>query len=151
MLTLQAISKSLIAIMQKTKNTYEKDFVLWTEETATNLKNKDFEALDLPNLIEEVKSLGKNDRRSLKSFIRQILVHKFKIKYVANPNNINHWNEEIANFQAEIETLLEDSPSLKNRLQEYLENQYPKAIRQFNKKYPQYQVQKDFTIEDILN
>ena len=59
--------------------------------------------------------------------------------------------KSIANFQAEIETLLEDSPSLKNLLQQYLENQYPKAIRQFNKKYPQYQVQKDFTIEDIFN
>ncbi len=137
--------------MQRKKTAYNKDFVLWTEETVTNLKNRNFEALDLLNLIEEVASLGKNDRRSIKSFIRQILVHKFKIKYVADPDNINHWQEEIANFQAEIEILLEDSPSLKNRLQEYFDNQYPKAIRQFNKKYPQYQVQKDFTIEDILN
>ena len=67
--TLQAMSKSLIAIMQKTKNTYEKDFVIWTEQIVSHLKNKDFDALDLPNLIEEVKSLGKNDWRSLKSFI----------------------------------------------------------------------------------
>lgn len=139
--------------MQKatTNTTYEQDFALWIEETVTNLKNKDFKALDLKNLIEEVESLGKNDQRSLKSFIRQILVHRFKIKYVADRNNIGHWNEEIANFQAEIETLLEDSPSLKTKLQEYLEDQYPKAIRQFNKKYPQYRVEHKFNIEDVLN
>ncbi|MDJ0577031.1 MAG: DUF29 domain-containing protein [Xenococcaceae cyanobacterium MO_234.B1] len=139
--------------MQKatTNTTYEQDFALWIEETVTNLKNKDFKALDLKNLIEEVESLGKNDQRSLKSSIRQILVHRFKIKYVADPNSIGHWNEEIANFQAEIETLLQDSPSLKRKLPEYLEDQYPKAIRQFNKKYPQYQVEKDFSISDILD
>ncbi|MDJ0535480.1 MAG: DUF29 domain-containing protein [Xenococcaceae cyanobacterium MO_207.B15] len=132
------------------KTKYEKDFALWIEETVSNLRNKNFKALDLKNLIEEVESLGKNEQRSLKSFIRQILVHKFKLKYVADPYNIGHWNEEIANFQAEMETLLEDSPSLKTKLPEYLEDQYPKAIRQFNKKYPQYKVEKEFTIADIV-
>ena len=36
---------------------YEEDFLLWSEDTAAKLKARDFENIDLENLIEEVESL----------------------------------------------------------------------------------------------
>ena len=44
---------------------YEQDFLLWSEETAAKLRARDFENLDLENLIEEVESLGRSDRKEL--------------------------------------------------------------------------------------
>jgi len=39
---------------------YEQDLLLWTEETIRHLKAKNFDELDLDNLIEEIESLGRS-------------------------------------------------------------------------------------------
>ncbi|MTJ11483.1 DUF29 domain-containing protein [Anabaena sp. UHCC 0187] len=50
----------------KTKNPqilqllYEQDFYAWVEQTADLLKSRNWEILDLENLIEEVVDLGKS-------------------------------------------------------------------------------------------
>ena len=46
-------------ISTKSSNLYDRDFLLWTEETISNLKTGDFKQLDINNLIEEIDSLGK--------------------------------------------------------------------------------------------
>lgn len=38
---------------------YEKDILLWVEDTVSKLRNQDFENLDLKNLIEEIRHLQK--------------------------------------------------------------------------------------------
>lgn len=38
---------------------YETDFYAWTQEQAKLLKHHQWNQLDLPNLIEEIESLGK--------------------------------------------------------------------------------------------
>ncbi len=45
------------------KSLYETDFLLWTEETIAKLKARDFDHVDLENLIEEIESLGKSDKK----------------------------------------------------------------------------------------
>ncbi|WP_293119142.1 DUF29 family protein [Moorena sp. SIO4G3] len=37
---------------------YDQDFVLWTETTCQQLKTRNFDELDIDNLIEEIASLG---------------------------------------------------------------------------------------------
>jgi len=46
-----------------TTATYETDFYTWTVQQADLLRNEEFEELDLPNLIEEIESMGKSQRR----------------------------------------------------------------------------------------
>src|SRR6266571_2129655 len=41
-------------------NLYEQDFYLWIQEQATTLGAREFEALDIPHLIEEMRDLGNN-------------------------------------------------------------------------------------------
>jgi hypothetical protein len=56
---------------------YDEDFLLWTEEQAAALrraKGSDL-TLDWENLAEEIESLGKSDRRELRSQITRILRH----------------------------------------------------------------------------
>ncbi len=49
----------------RTKSLYDRDILLWIEDTVTKLRNRNFEDLDIENLIEEVKSLGRSERREL--------------------------------------------------------------------------------------
>jgi hypothetical protein len=44
---------------------YDTDFYQWTQTQAAALRQKDFAALDLANLAEEIDSLGKSDRRAI--------------------------------------------------------------------------------------
>ncbi len=63
------------------KELYARDFVAWCENTATNLKVRQFDALDLDNLIEEIESLAKRDRRELQSRLDVLLNHLLKRCY----------------------------------------------------------------------
>ena len=49
------------------KSLYESDFLLWTQDTIAKLKAKDFDHVDLENLIEEIESLGSSYRDELES------------------------------------------------------------------------------------
>jgi hypothetical protein len=46
---------------------YDKDFYSWTQEQAELLRNGRFSELDIDNLIEEVESMGRSEKRELES------------------------------------------------------------------------------------
>lgn len=48
-------------------NLYDQDFYGWTELQANDLRNQQWQHLDLPNLIEEIESLGKQQRQELQN------------------------------------------------------------------------------------
>ena len=60
------------------KSLYEKDILLWVEETVSQLKAKNFEHLDLEHLIEEVEALGISQKRELLSRLVVLLEHLLK-------------------------------------------------------------------------
>ncbi|MBA3603112.1 MAG: DUF29 domain-containing protein [Parachlamydiaceae bacterium] len=96
---------------------YEKDFYKWTEEQAELLKEGKYENLDIEHLREEIESLGKSDKRALKSYLIIILQHLLKINYAPGwQENSNSWMTSIENSKIEIRLLLEDSPSLKKKI-----------------------------------
>ena len=45
---------------QANKNLYNTDYQLWVVKTVKQLENKQFDPLDLPNLIEEVSESPRN-------------------------------------------------------------------------------------------
>ncbi|MGK7873327.1 MAG: DUF29 domain-containing protein, partial [Xenococcaceae cyanobacterium] len=98
---------------QGNKSLYDTDFHLWVLETLRQLENKDFESLDLENLIEEVSDLSRRQKKKLKSLSRKLFEHLLKLKYwqAEQNNNRGHWQGEIANFRKQIKDELEDSPS----------------------------------------
>ena len=68
--------------MAGSNDLYDQDFVRWTEEQAAALRRAKVStlALDWENLAEEIESLGKSDRRALRSQTRRILRHLFKLE-----------------------------------------------------------------------
>lgn len=113
----------------ETKTLYDIDFNLWVLETVEQLKNNDFNALDLENLIEEVEDLSKRDKRKLKSLLKILLEHLLKLKYweAEKERCKGHWRGEIANFRQQIRYQLEDSPSLKPYIKSIFVESYQDA------------------------
>ncbi len=111
--------------MSKVSGLYDRDFVLWTEEQATLLRNaKDSNLpLDWENLAEEIESLGRSQRAELKSQIRRILRHL--LKPVASPaaEPRGGWHATIRDARVEIEDVLEDSPSLGSEIADIIARQ----------------------------
>ena len=82
------------------KNLYEKDYYLWLEKTINLLENNQFSDLDLENLIEEISSIGKSEKRSLESYLTRLLEHLLKLGYWQSELEYNQrgWKNEIRNF-----------------------------------------------------
>ncbi len=54
--------------------TCETDFYQWTQQQADLLRQGALSALDVENLIEEIESMGKSDRRSIRSHLANIIL-----------------------------------------------------------------------------
>lgn len=105
---------------------YEQDFLAWTEQTSQLLKQKCWEDVDWESLIDEVESLGKRQRKAVRSQLNRLLIHLLKWKY--QPERIcTSWQTSIRSARREIEYELEDSPSLSRYLSEVYLETYLKA------------------------
>jgi hypothetical protein len=89
------------------------DYVGWLNETITLLKQKNFDKVDWENLIEEIESLGRSQKRELRNRLTTILEHCLKLCYTDYVQDYRGWQETIRRSQRELEELLSDSPSLK--------------------------------------
>jgi hypothetical protein len=62
---------------------YETDFYAWTWEQARLLDVRQFDALDIPHLVEEITSLGKSEQRELYRRLSVLLTHLLTLHYAA--------------------------------------------------------------------
>jgi hypothetical protein len=104
----------------KLASLYETDYQLWLSETVAKLRTHDFNHVDLENLIEELESSGRSDQRAIISYLTRLCEHLLKVKYWENERErcLRGWLVEIRNFRQQIQLILQDSPSLRNYLQE---------------------------------
>jgi hypothetical protein len=116
------------------QNLYQIDYYLWLEETLRQLENKDFNAIDLENLIDEVSDLSRREKRRLESLVKRLFEHLLKIKYWESEKvyNEKHWKKEIRNFRQQIKKELQVSPSLKNYTESILNECYYNARNLFS-------------------
>lgn len=105
---------------------YEGDFYLWSLEQAELLRQRRFGELDLLNVVEEIESLGRSDRRGLTSAYRVLIRHLLKWRYQPDKRSVS-WQVTIRNQRTEIETLEEESPSLAAQAGEFVARAYVKA------------------------
>jgi len=75
---------------------YEEDFALWIERTAQLLREHSFEEVDWENVIEEIESLVKSDRRALRSQIVRVLKHLLKLDYQPRTYPPTNWLTSLA-------------------------------------------------------
>lgn len=113
---------------------YEIDDSLWLDETIKLLQQKQFERLDLENLIEELIDLGNEKKHKVESLLEQLIRHFLLLQYWQSERQYNkaHWEAEIVNFQNQLETYL--TSTLRRHLQQNLALIYRRASRYVRKK-----------------
>ncbi len=107
-------------------NIYDEDYYLWLENTAQLLNQGKLKELDLPNLIEEIESMGRKEKRSLYSNLKILLMHLLKYRYQPEKRS-NSWRASIEEHRQRIQEAFEDSPSLKGYLHESFDKCYQDA------------------------
>ena len=123
--------------MSNSKQLYQQDYNLWLEETAIAIKEKSFATMDWDNLLEEIEDMGASQKRALRSFTKRLIEHILKLKFwnTELERNKNHWEAEVVNFREEIKQILQDSPSLKNYLQENYNQWYKSSLKSKKKEF----------------
>ncbi|MGK7961129.1 DUF29 domain-containing protein [Crocosphaera sp.] len=102
---------------------YDTDFNLWIEATVKQLKSGDFQEIDIDNLIEKIESMGKSEKRELKSRFAVLMMHLLKWKYQPNKRS-NSWLNTIREQRLQLSLLLQDSPSLNPSLEQEFNQWY---------------------------
>ncbi|MEA5617849.1 DUF29 domain-containing protein [Cronbergia sp. UHCC 0137] len=112
-----------------TQNLYDQDYYLWIRTTINQLRTGQFSAVDLENLLEELETMGRNEKRAIENLLTTLLVHLLKLKYwdSERERNQGHWQGEIRTFRRQIKDELKDSPSLKPYILEIFDECYQDA------------------------
>lgn len=106
---------------------YDSDYVLWLEEQVAHLRAGRLAALDVENVVEQLKALMNSQRQQLENRLEVLILHLLKWAHQPDQRS-NGWRSSVAEQRAPIRRLLRDSPSLKRSLEEAAREVYPEAI-----------------------
>lgn len=106
---------------------YNNDFYGWTQEQAALLRAGRLNDLDIENLIEEVETMGRSEKRELESRLTVLLVHLLKWKYQPERRG-KSWNLTIKGQRIEYINVLTDNPGLKSQLDTIFKSAYKLAL-----------------------
>ena len=105
---------------------YEIDFANWISEQVECLRAGATDQLDIDNVAEELETLGKSDRRALRSHLHNLMLHLLKWEHQPERRS-DSWVRSISNARTEIAAILDDSPSLNGFLKNQVVSQYSRA------------------------
>ena len=109
---------------------HDEDFYAWAMEEANLLRQRRLNELDIDNLIEELESMGASEKRELVNRLSQLLMHLLKWEYQPRFRG-RSWKDSIEDQRQEIKENLEDSPSLRYKIDELMPRIYNNARRKF--------------------
>lgn len=115
-----------------TTTLYDTDFYAWTQRQAELLRAEEFDEVDWNNLIEEIETLGRSDKREVDSRLEVLLMHLLKWRYQTAPRGLprgKSWRVTVDEQRRRLEKLLKESPSLHAQLDTFVAEAYPGAIR----------------------
>ncbi|PSB14057.1 DUF29 domain-containing protein [filamentous cyanobacterium CCP1] len=94
------------------KTLYDRDFYQWLTETAYLLAEGRLSELDVTNLVDEIESMGKSQKRAIESYLSVLLLHLLKWNYQPDRRS-GSWKSSIRNSRRAIQKRVQESPSLK--------------------------------------
>jgi Domain of unknown function DUF29 len=107
------------------RDLHEEDFFIWSQKQALLLRARDFDELDLENLIEEVEDLGGALRRSVRLHVMSLVEHLLKLQYRPESEHGLAWREAVRRERSEL--LNELTPSLRRYLDQNLPELYTRS------------------------
>lgn len=118
---------------------YDRDLQDWFTDTIAKIKSKEFDRVDWEHVIEEIEGLAGRDRAEVQSRLRVLLAHLLKRLYVDNAYDYRGWENTIREQRRQLETLLEQSPSLRSFFDSVFLKEWQKALTDVRKEYPKTQ------------
>lgn len=133
---------------------YEDDFYGWCIEQADILFAGTTHMLDFKNVAEEIRSLGKREKRELTSLMNILFMHLLKCEFQSNYKT-NSWKYTILEHQARIKELISENTSLKPTVQECADKAYEyariNASQETMLPLETFPENREFTVEWALN
>jgi hypothetical protein len=121
-------TKTLDRKTAKVGRAYEADLYGWVEDQVALLKAGDVGSIDASHITRELEDLGRSEFNKLVGALRVVLLHLLKWDYQPERRS-RSWVLTIYAQREQIADELEDSPSLKPRLQEALQKAYAHGLR----------------------
>lgn len=106
---------------------YDQDFYGWTQEQAALLRAGRLTELDIENLIEEVETMGRSEKRALESRLSVLLLHLLKWQYQPSRRG-NSWKFTIAEQRLKFQKVIQQNPGLKPEILTILSDAYEYAL-----------------------
>lgn len=119
----------------QTATLYDQDFYAWTQQQVELLKAGQWEQVDIENLIEEIESLGKQQRQELRNRLGVLLGHLLKWRYQPEARS-RSWTATIREQRQKIQDHLEENPSLKSYLPEAISKAYKYGLALVERETP---------------
>ena len=108
-------------------NAYDRDFYAWAIEQAALLREGRVAQADLPNIAEEIESMGRSQKSELVNRLAVLLAHL--LKWQAQPERRGRsWQLTIKEQRIRLAQHLKDNPSLKAAAPEALADGYRRAL-----------------------
>jgi len=106
---------------------YDTDFYGWVQQQANTLRTGNLAGLDVENLIEEIESMGRNEKRELENRLRLLLIHLLKWQHQPNFRS-KSWQMTIKEQRRQVAKHLRENPSLTATLTETYKETYGFAV-----------------------
>jgi hypothetical protein len=134
------------------QNLYQKDFYAWCYAQANCIRSG--EKIDMEHIAEELELMGGNQSDQLINRFSVLFMHLLKLIYQPSKKK-KGWINSVGEQRDRIELLIEDNPSLKGRLSDWVSKGYRLARKDASretglplKTFPE---QMPFTLEQALN
>ena len=131
---------------------YEEDYYLWIKTMVKRLKERNYSQIDWDNLIEEIEDMGRSQKRAVESLLMGLTEPLLKLKYWESERERNkgHWESEVVNFRVLLKKRLQESPSLKAKLEDIYQEILPDSKKSLSRLF-ELPEQINLTLEQILN
>ncbi len=133
---------------------YDTDFYRWTQEQAKLLSLGKWEMLDVPNLVEEIESLGKQQKQELRNRLGILIGHLLKWDYQPGFRS-KSCQATIREQRNEVLDILQENPSLNPYLNEAIQKGFRQGInlvvRETPLDYNNLPTECPYTVTQILN
>ena len=110
-----------------TRELYNQDFFAWTARNAELLRDGRLDEADIQHIAEELEDMGKREKHELASRLRVLLTHLLQWQ-IQTERRSGSWKATIETQRSELQSLLEEMPSLRSALAQSLAQVYRRAV-----------------------
>lgn len=108
-------------------NFHKADALIWSEQQIALLRARQFEQLDLENIIAELAHQVQSDKDEIASRLRRLMTYLLKYQFQPQRRSPS-WISKIIEHRHGIVSILAQMPSLRAQIEDYVARIYPKTV-----------------------